>query len=82
MAAERSAAPGDLVTVRLTSDNEAVAASVASEEPLMFQLGSEGIMGNELFQVPAPSSEQDTLLLHCICGGSAVTVILHRWRSH
>lgn len=52
MAAERSAAAGDLVTVRLTSDNETVAASVASEEPLMFQLGSEGIMGNELFQVP------------------------------
>ncbi|KAK9790950.1 hypothetical protein WJX73_008600 [Symbiochloris irregularis] len=51
VAAERSAAPGDLVTVRLTSENEAVAASVASEEPLMFQLGSDGIMGNELFQV-------------------------------
>ena len=40
-----------MVTVRLTSANEAMQSSLLGDEPLVFELGSEGIVGNELFQV-------------------------------
>ena len=49
--AERSADVGDVVTVRLSSDNEAVRSAFSTDEPLVFELGSKGLVGNELFQV-------------------------------
>ena len=39
-----------MVTVRLTCA-EGTDQALASEQSLVFQLGSDGVMGNELFQV-------------------------------
>lgn len=49
---------GDVVTVRLRSDNEAISLGLTCDEPLQFELGSEGFLGNELYQVLQRGSQK------------------------